>query len=163
MALDKASLVSTLTNIYSSQNTISSAATRTAQAIADYWATGTSIPPFNGVVDASAATSSMKSAFIGIWSSSPPSKEIAAQKMGNVIDTAFLGLIITGGTHGLGGIKLTVKADLISGITDSYINKTTAALHASAFANTIEAHSITSEVFGTGVAPAWIPPTGPLV
>lgn len=160
MALNKSGLEGELTSLYSKENLPTVTAQKTAQAIANYWQGGLS--NLGGVPIASATIALMVPNLLSVWSATQASKEVAAKKVADAIDAAFLSMIITGGKHGAGGIASTDKPGLESGMASAYNHPTARLKHAQDFATAIDTYTKAGQVFGTGVPPDFVKPKGPL-
>jgi len=141
MALNKDLLKNQIRTAYSQFNLYPIAATLTANAIGEYWATG--ISNLGGSVNPAPSIPIIIGGLNDAWSSYNASPDIVAKKVADAIDKGMLAVIISGGAHGIGGIASTTKSLLISGLRDAYSISDSFSHHASKFADAV--HLYTSQ------------------
>ena len=160
MALVKASLQGAIINMMSSFNKVGTTnAKNLANAIADYWSMGMS--NLGGVPNPAPCKPIMIAGFIDANSGNKTSVS-AAGKIADAIDNGFLAIIISGGKHGMGGIASTQKAILKSGAIDALAISKNYTDYAKKLAQAIDDYTKAGQVYGSGVGPDFVPPSGPL-
>lgn len=161
MPLNQAGLKSELISAYSGETFAPVQAQKTATAIANYWSTG--ISNLGGTVTSAASIPIMIGQLTAAWSQTQASPAAIADKVASAVDTGFFTIIIAGGAHGIGGIKLTVKPVLVSGLISAYSLPPTRLQHAQKFADAIIAYTQVGLVWGTGIPIPFTQPEGPLL
>ena len=161
MPLIVKTLESELKGIFANDNLSQIAATKTAQAITNYWSAGQS--SFLGTIQVTAALPLIQIGLISAWSQPQPDINSAASAIADAIDAGILALIIAGGLHGVGGISTTFKPLLITGLLSAMALPPSRDLFATQFAQAIDIFSKSSITFGSGVPPLFVPPIGPLI
>ena len=160
MALSKSSLKGEIAGIFSSPNQSAVAALRTATAIANYWIAGKS--NLGGTPVVATIIPIINNGLSSTFDSQPVSQKLAAKQITDAIDSAFLSMTITGGKHGAGGIDSAPKGTLKSGIENAINYPPTSDEFANRFSQAIHDYTTNCKVFGTGVSPDFIQPSGPL-
>ena len=157
MALQQSVLQAKLVKNSSSPQAAPIAAKNMAKAICDYWSMGMS--NLGGKANASAALGPLSAALISATAAPSPSLDITAQAISNAISTAALSIIISGGTHGMGGVTAAPPVNLTKGLKKAMKSAKDPVSGAKTMAEAIHKFSTTDiKIWGTGVPQPFIQP-----
>lgn len=137
-------------------------AQKVATAISTFWSGGQS--NLAGMVtNAPTVIPLIAPILTSLWSVPQPAMPPMCNQMADAIDAAFLTLIISGGTHGIGNIASALKPGLATELQSAFIMPSpSGAVTGQKIAMAIINYTASSQVFGTGVPPAFVPPVGPI-
>lgn len=160
--MNPGSLASDLTDQYSSSNrTPADAADLYSQAVVKFWESA--IAPGGGSVAAQQVRAGLNSVLENAYSQNQPSGAAMAQVVGLALNQALLGVIISGGTYGVGPITALGGSKLIADLSSIYTSITpNHSQTAFEEAQAIWQFSTATICFGTGVESPPIPKIGPL-